>query len=777
MIYLRSIVVLIVLILSVGASMASSAPETGRKPGGPQGITSLDQDQPRFRAAGRATPAPPKAPAASRGDRLESKGTPGECHFDRGGWEPADSLMFDAFIPAGGNRGVFFDAAAGTLSAVSDADPLTQDALDAVDAAPAWIRPLLSHRLGTIDATHQQRWSEIINSAADPMIDEIAFCVANVSAVYLSSELSNPALFVENAGYIYGADPYFDYVEIIDYGTSAEDDYYSTIRYRKIAADSSVVEIEAPREIYYWYLVHPKISDEIPAYIDPDLAERKPKHSSNIADPPAGVFWRDFLLRHADDGYPILGEELLECTGVWDYTDSGNEDMALRRITDWILDSLDFDSDWERPHQPVRIYRKHIGRCGEHQDIAAAAARAALIPCRGISSISTDHVWNEFWDEDWVHWEPVNNSFNDPMVYEGGWGKVFASVFAWRSDGVWRTVTDRYSEGLATITISVVDTTGAALDGASITLGVPGGIFGYTTDNFGRSGNDGSYTFTVGEGRAFAMRIDSGIGNYPEDPYEMIELVEETVDGGVYEYEFVIDGEAPRDTWIVTEAPPDTLDDFLLEVTYSVPFQEAYGSLPYDDIGDAEEVDSYGLDEGETGALNFFCAAPEEAERCFSDSSFQAFNADSSSSEGSVLFDIPAQSSWYAFLNNGSFQGNPQHAVFEARLYTWSPSGADSGEGAPAAVFTGLGPNQPNPFNPATTIPFSIESDCRVRLAIYDMSGRLVKVLADGPFQAGNHSAVWDGATGAGGESASGVYLCRLTAGGESYLKRLVLMK
>jgi transglutaminase-like putative cysteine protease len=69
---------------------------------------------------------------------------------------------------------------------------------------------------------------------------------------------------------------------------------------------------------------------------------------------------------------------------------------------------MSFTSNNERPHQPVRIITKHFGRCGEYADLTAAVARLALIPCTSIISISTDHTWNEFWDENWVAWEPVN---------------------------------------------------------------------------------------------------------------------------------------------------------------------------------------------------------------------------------------------------------------------------------------------------------------------------------------------------------------------------------
>jgi len=52
---------------------------------------------------------------------------------------------------------------------------------------------------------------------------------------------------------------------------------------------------------------------------------------------------------------------------------------------------VEFTSNEERPHQPVRIYRKHVGRCGENGDLRVASARLALIPAASVASYSTDH--------------------------------------------------------------------------------------------------------------------------------------------------------------------------------------------------------------------------------------------------------------------------------------------------------------------------------------------------------------------------------------------------
>jgi hypothetical protein len=81
----------------------------------------------------------------------------------------------------------------------------------------------------------------------------------------------------------------------------------------------------------------------------------------------------------------------------------------------------------------------------------------------------------------------------------------------------------------------------------------------------------------------------------------------------------------------------------------------------------------------------------------------------------------------------------------------------------PYASFALLNPNYPNPFNPKTRIPFSLEKDSWVRLSIYDARGRLVTVLENGPMNAGSHERNWAGQDSRGQSQPSGVYLARLT--------------
>jgi hypothetical protein len=85
--------------------------------------------------------------------------------------------------------------------------------------------------------------------------------------------------------------------------------------------------------------------------------------------------------------------------------------------------------------------------------------------------------------------------------------------------------------------------------------------------------------------------------------------------------------------------------------------------------------------------------------------------------------------------------------------------------------------NAPNPFNPRTTIRFDLPAAGPVRLAVYDLAGRLVRVLVEGERAAGSYEAVWDGRDTTGRSAPSGSYLARLVAGAKVERVRLSLVR
>ena len=102
------------------------------------------------------------------------------------------------------------------------------------------------------------------------------------------------------------------------------------------------------------------------------------------------------------------------------------------------------------------------------------------------------------------------------------------------------------------------------------------------------------------------------------------------------------------------------------------------------------------------------------------------------------------------------------------------PVGAD-----PIAFENTLGNAYPNPFNPATTIKYSIKARGHVSLRIYNAAGQLIRTLVDemqSPRESG-FTETWNGLNGQGQPVSSGVYFYKLTTEGFSQTKKMVLLK
>jgi hypothetical protein len=88
-----------------------------------------------------------------------------------------------------------------------------------------------------------------------------------------------------------------------------------------------------------------------------------------------------------------------------------------------------------------------------------------------------------------------------------------------------------------------------------------------------------------------------------------------------------------------------------------------------------------------------------------------------------------------------------------------------------------LSQNYPNPFNPETMIGYQLPQRSSVSLRIYDITGRLIRTLAEGYRPAGFHNAIWDARDDLGNEVASGIYYYSLGTGDFRETRRMVLLR
>lgn len=85
--------------------------------------------------------------------------------------------------------------------------------------------------------------------------------------------------------------------------------------------------------------------------------------------------------------------------------------------------------------------------------------------------------------------------------------------------------------------------------------------------------------------------------------------------------------------------------------------------------------------------------------------------------------------------------------------------------------------NIPNPFNPETSISYSIPVEGRVTMKIFDVLGKEITVLVDGLESAGYHRVIWNSRDSDGNRVPSGVYIYRLTSGSHVEQKKMILIK
>jgi hypothetical protein len=154
--------------------------------------------------------------------------------------------------------------------------------------------------------------------------------------------------------------------------------------------------------------------------------------------------------------------------------------------------------------------------------------------------------------------------------------------------------------------------------------------------------------------------------------------------------------------------------------------------------------------------------------------------------------DIYAQNNWWGTIKAADIRkrivvlGGPDvgTVIFEPFLTGPPPVGAeglakllDPGEQAKAPMACYAEQNFPNPFNPATTIRFGLETASWVSLMIFDIRGELVRVLVEARLEAGHYERPWDGKDSGGTPVATGVYFYRLEAGDFVAMQKMVLVR
>ena len=416
-------------------------------------------------------------------------------------------------------------------------------------------------------------YSRIINTAPQKMVDEIAFSIASANAASLLNPAAFPEVYLNNTDSLYFNSQFTSYAQIMDYGLGTPDQW-STVRY--LMNDSgNMVWYEFPRDIYYWWLVSLKGTDEMATFINPTMAYDGHQGARNQSN--GGVFWRWAAFNLASlswpadvgaRGYPkeepppVLSTKIVNATVLWNnqtyslgqiynatgwfVRDAGGNitqpwnatNQAVEIVDHWVASTVPLNAqaggDANRPRQPVRIQWEHNGNCGEISDMLWAGLRSALIPARGICGYGGDHCWGEFYERGWhqidEYWDSSARIIANNDNYHYGWNRDWSGLMTMRGDGLAVDAVSNYhktwdasndagftpeNEGLidrANVTVVVVDAFGNPLDGVKVGLG-DYRFLSPTWQSFGTQ-----WTFTDAEGKAYLTTSEARQNNNPSNP-------------------------------------------------------------------------------------------------------------------------------------------------------------------------------------------------------------------------------------------------------------------
>jgi hypothetical protein len=717
---------------------------------------------------------------------------PEKMHFNRS-WSVVDSIPLKYFLNTSVSGGyfvdVYFDRNDETLHTFcSDPATITETAKNAIQKAPKWIRPALLLKFKSIPSNKQNLWGNLILDTSDPYVDEVAFSIATLSPAYLMSMLANPDVIVANAIDIYVNDISINYADVVDYGTSNDDDYYSTVRYWKMDETGNLTQVEMPKMIYYWYIAHPKITDEIPAFIDPTILEYD--HHANIVPQSQGFFWRDYIFATTFHDTLNLMNMIQNCNYVWDgvpraypggdwfaqpvspYGDSLN--YAIHLFTKWINGDMEFTSPGDRPHQPVRIAYKGMGRCGEYADLNAAVARALLIPATSISNWVNiwDHTFTELWQEDFIHYES----------YYWEWGTSFYNTYSYwaispyeiRSDGYLRTVTEHYLD-YSVLNVHILDSADIPIDGAKVELYVERPDDGIRKTMEAWTNNQGVVTFTVSDSFPYYAKAITPIGSIP--PSGTALLIENPLDGE--EYDLALNTSQPLEQmeYSQVEPPQDTQDDYRVEVQFTVPKYAVRGNIRHDDIDGDGSTKTYDLIL-DNGTLDFFVTDQNNSDMFLANLPFEAVETQPHTNGYSLDFSIPDTDNWHFIFANRSHAQNAQYLDGYVKLYHYEGSSNHQDQ---IVATTKLMQSYPNPYKAnekaPITLRFSLKCDTAVDLGIYNLKGQKIRTLVHDNLKKGLHKVNWDGKNAFGKKVASGIYLYKLKTKDNTLSKKMLIIR
>ena len=469
----------------------------------------------------------------------------------------------------------------------------------------------------------------------------------------------------------------------------------------------------------------------------------------------------------------------------------GGYDNTVWRFFQWVNNSYSERSNADL--QPGRAYWLHHRATGVRMDVGAGTTVASgqdfpLTLTPGWNDIASPWLFSVPWDSVLVATGPSSSNLVGTYTYSGG---------AWRNPTVgsstvppWQGVTvyNRSSSNIS-LRIPPVDVTAVA---ATMAAGQSGGLDeSATIVGFNRPATEGRSGVTPGL-RAETDRVPAQRATAdPVKPEPVRDRQEQIAGGWSLQLILTQEGATGIDSENYVGVHPDARNGYDSGDYPDPPMSlEGTARLSVDHSTRGQDPGYYATDYQAPGQTGYVWDLQVESIMGAQVATLRPTGMrDLPDGTVAALLDVRAnlridldEQANYRFYP-GSTGGAPptdgrlvRHAL---RVIVGSPAFVDGltmgATRLPGSV--DLEQNFPNPFNPITTIRFTLNEPTRVRLTILNVRGQRVRQLADGLYNAGPHTLQWDGRDAGGRQVASGIYFYRLEAGSHVRSKKMTLIR
>jgi len=683
-------------------------------------------------------------------------------------------------IPAGNSSIIKFNYTDEKLENQSVELGISQEIIDAVKTAPLWIQPALLDNIRRLQSARQLTFANMIKNSDKEYRDEIAFQIAHLSPQTLNK--INPTLLEKNVEYIYLIAPDLHYVDLVEKGD--ENNWFTTTKYHVLVnGDTSWVEI--PKDIYYWWILMPKLSDEEPS-MGPDVYN---------------TFWREYVYNYADKGYPLLKDVLKDVEFMWDCKDHhwankdtldnmlpfGDSLFAVQVLGRWVAQTLPERAKQPRPVQPNQILRDHNGNCGELEDLLNAGTRTALLPVCSVGSWPGDHVWNElYWKGHWwyyqVSWACGATDLKEHHTYPNK-----GLISGWRADGYTWQVNDHYNP-TCSLKVKVTDTKNKPVDGAEVVL-FSASYHDTHADEFnlgawGTTDANGELNILLGTNITYGFRVDSKIGHSPTSNNQIYAVRwNELQKDGLVLRNIKINGSMPASLQAntISENP---LDKYKIAINYNVPNRILYGGS-YWDVN--LSLDDYQWSDFRTpGSIDFYICDEENYNKYKQSLPFDAYEVKKNVTSDTLEFSLPKDENFYLIFSNQSKINVSQVLQTDIKLLknssgNWVVVDSLKAVNNPTyvddiVVNDDINLNlSPNPVSSYLDISYFLSKSENIEISIYDFLGNKINTLFKGYSKNGRNSIYWGLSNLDGQKVSNGLYFLILNSGKNKITKSIII--